>query len=237
MSEAEFSPVATARRIAREARTAAMATIARRTGHPFGSMVTTALEPDGSPIVLLSTLAAHSRNLAEDTRASLLLVEGTLGDPQQGGRLTLVGRIDRITDDAEQRRRYLTRNPGAGLYAGFADFAFFRLEIEEAHLVAGFGRAMHVRAKDYLLDLAGSEALVAAESTLLARFEETPARAAAWARRIGAPEGDWAAVGVDPEGLDLATRAEAGRAFRRLVLPARASDPATLESLLATWEQ
>ena len=67
-----FSPVATSRRLVREARTAALSSIARRTGHPFGSLVTVACEPDGSPILLMSTLAAHSRNLAEDPRASLL---------------------------------------------------------------------------------------------------------------------------------------------------------------------
>lgn len=126
----DFSPVAASRLLVRQARTAAMSTLARRTGHPFGSLVTVACEADGTPIVLLSTLAAHSRNIAEDPRASLLFVEGTLGDPQQGGRVTLVGRLERIEDDSTQRRRYLTRNPDAALYAGFADFAFFHLDLE-----------------------------------------------------------------------------------------------------------
>lgn len=237
MPEADaFSPVATSRLLVRQARTAAMSTLARRTGHPFGSLVTVACEPDGSPIVLLSTLAAHSRNLAEDPRASLLFVEGGLGDPQQGGRVTLVGRIERIDDDATQRRRYLTRNPDAGLYAGFADFAFFRLELDDCHLVAGFGRAMRVRREDFLLDGAAAAPLIAAESRILAGFAETPARVAAWAARLGAPSGDWTVTGVDPEGLDLATTAEEGRDFRRLVLPMPVSDPRTLEHALSAWE-
>jgi putative heme iron utilization protein len=237
MTEADaFSPVATARLLVRQARTAAMSTLARRTGHPFGSLVTVACEPDGTPIVLLSTLAAHSRNLAEDPRASLLFVEGTLGDPQQGGRVTLVGRLERIDDDATQRRRYLTRNPDAALYAGFADFAFFRLDLEDAHLVAGFGRAMRVRREDFLLDTSAAAALAAAEGRILASFAETPARVAAWAVRLGAPAGDWTVVGVDPEGLDLATTADTGRAFRRLVLPAPVDGPETLESVVSAWE-
>ena len=235
-SSDDFSPVAISRLLVRQARTAAMSTLARRTGHPFGSLVTVACEADGSPIVLLSTLAAHSRNLAEDPRASLLFVEGALGDPQQGGRVTLVGRLERIEDDATERRRYLTRNPDAALYAGFADFAFFRLDLEDCHLVAGFGRAMRVRREDFLLDTTAAAALAAAEGRILAAFAETPARVAAWAAKLGAPAGDWTVVGVDPEGLDLATTAEEGRAFRRLVLPEVAGDPEALETVLSAWE-
>jgi putative heme iron utilization protein len=231
-----FSPVATSRRLVREARTAALATLARRTGHPFGSLVTVACEADGSPILLMSTLAAHSRNLAEDARASLLFVEGTLGDPQQGGRVTLVGSIERIVDDATQRRRYLTRNPDAALYAGFGDFAFFRLELEDCHLVAGFGRAMRVRREDFLVDCTGAQALMAQESRLIAGFTETPQRVAAWAAKLDAPKGDWTVVGVDPEGLDLATTAEAGRVFARLVLPSPVATPEDMEVALHSWE-
>lgn len=237
MTEADtFSPVATSRLLVRRARTAAMSTLARRTGHPFGSLVTVACEPDGTPIVLLSTLAAHSRNLAEDARASLLFVEGSLGDPQQGGRVTLVGQIERIGADAMQRRRYLTRNPDAGLYAGFGDFAFYRLELDDCHLVAGFGRAMRVRREDFLLDPATTSGLAAAEGRILAGFAETPARVAAWAAKLGAPQGDWTVVGVDPEGLDLATTAEEGRAFARLVLPQPVTTLEALESVLHAWE-
>ena len=231
-----FSPVTTSRRLVREARTAALSTIARRTGHPFGSLVTTACEPDGTPIVLLSTLAAHSRNLAEDPRASLLFVEGTLGDPQQGGRVTLVGNLERIADDAAQRRRYLTRNPDAALYAGFGDFAFFRLALEDCHLVAGFGRAMRIRREDFLLDLAGAEALIAAEGRILADLAATPDRVAAWARRFAAPQGDWSVVGIDPEGVDLATTAEVGRAFRRLALPVPAATPQAFAEAIRAWD-
>jgi putative heme iron utilization protein len=232
----DFSPVATSRRLVREARTAALSTLQRRSGHPFGSLVTVACEPDGAPILLMSTLAAHSRNLAEDPRASLLFVEGTLGDPQQGGRVTLTGAVERIADDASQRRRYLTRNPDAALYAGFGDFAFFRLELEDCHLVAGFGRAMRVRREDFLVDCSDAAALVAAESRLVAGFGETPARVAAWAAKLGAPAGDWTVVGIDPEGIDLATTADEGRAFRRLVLPHPVGSVEALETALRDWE-
>lgn len=232
-----FSPVETSRRLIRQARTAALSTLARRTGHPFGSMVTVACEPDGTPVILLSGLAAHSRNLAEDPRASLLFEDRTLGDPQQGARVTVVGRVERLEDDAVARRRYLTRNPDAALYAGFGDFAFFRLDVEDAHLVAGFGRAVRVRREDLLLDVAAAADLLAEESHLLGALSEDPRRIAAWARRIGAPPGDWAVVGLDPEGLDLATTDEFGRQFRRLNLPETASSRQAFEKLLQRWEE
>ncbi|MBV5262879.1 HugZ family protein [Pinisolibacter aquiterrae] len=186
MTEPAFSPVETSRRLIRQARTAALATIARRTGHPFGSMVSVACEPDGTPILLMSTLAAHSRNLAEDPRASLLYEDRTVPDPQQGGRVTVVGRIERIEAATEAARRYLARLPEAALYAGFGDFAFFRLVVEEAHLVAGFGRAMRVRREDLLLDPTGCEALVAAEAAVVAAIEAEAGRVAPGGEARGA---------------------------------------------------
>ncbi len=237
MTEPAFSPVETSRRLIRQARTAALATIARRTGHPFGSMVSVACEPDGTPILLMSTLAAHSRNLAEDPRASLLYEDRTVPDPQQGGRVTVVGRIERIGEPAEAARRYLARLPEASLYAGFGDFAFFRLVVEEAHLVAGFGRAMRVRREDLLLDLAGCEALIAAEAAVVAAIEAEAGRASRLAARLGAPAGDWHVVGLDPEGLDLATDDGPFRAFRRLVSGEIARTGADFEAALRRWEE
>ena len=231
-----FSPVATARALLRRARTAALATLARRTGHPFASMVSIACEPDGAPLLLMSTLAAHSRNLADDPRASLLIEDRSVADPQQGARVTVVGRIETLAEPAAAARRYLARYPEAALYAGFGDFAFFRLDVEDAHLVAGFGRAMRVRRDDLLLDLTGRDALLAAEPDILAAFDADPARVARLAARLGAPAGDWRVIGIDPEGLDLATRDPEARRFRRLVLPALATSAETLANLLDDWE-
>lgn len=232
-----FSPVATARRLVRQARTAALATLARRTGHPFGSMVSVACEPDGTPILLMSTLAAHSRNLAEDPRASLLYEDRTVPDPQQGARVTVVGRVEKIADPADASRRYLARLPEAVLYAGFGDFAYFRLVVDDAHLVAGFGRAMRVRGEDLLLDVATAGPLLAAEAELLAHLDADRARVAAWARGLGAPEGEWHVVGLDPEGLDLTMSSDESRMFRRVVLPNIADDPVEFDARLRDWEE
>ena len=238
MSDAEtFSPVATVRRLMRQARTAALSTLARRTGHPFGSLVTVACEADGTPIILLSGLAAHSRNLADDPRASLLFEDRVLGDPQTGARVTVVGRVEKIVDDGSARRRYLARNPDAALYADFGDFAFHRLVMEDCHLVAGFGRAMRVKAEDVRLDAALVAPIAAVETALIEQYDADLARVARWAALLGAPEGPWGLVGIDAEGLDLATRVDEGRAFRRLTLADCALSAADFEVAVSRWEE
>ena len=89
----------------------------------------------------MSTLSRHTRNLANDPRASLLLAgRHERGDPLNHPRVTLSGRVERCAAP-RAKVRYLQRNPKAGLYAGFADFALYRLRIEDVHFNGGFGRA------------------------------------------------------------------------------------------------
>lgn len=232
-----FSAVETARRLVRRAGVAGLGTLARRTGHPFVSMVSVACEADGTPILLMSTLAAHSRNLADDPRASLLFVEEGAPDPQRGGRVTVVGRVERLEAPEAARRRYLARHPEADLYAGFADFAFFRLVVEDAHLVAGFGRAMRVRASDLLLDLAEAGPLVAAEPDLVARLDADRARIAGWMARLGRPGDDWRVVGTDPGGVDLHRTSDESRMFERVTPPLTSTTLEEFEAALQAWEE
>ncbi|MGD9743789.1 MAG: HugZ family protein [Hyphomicrobium sp.] len=107
---------------------------------PYASLVLIATDRDGAPLLLLSELAEHTRNLAKDPRASLL-VDGTggLDNPLTGARATLLGRVS-PTADAEALERFIARHSTARIYAGFRDFRCYRFEIERAHLVAGFGR-------------------------------------------------------------------------------------------------
>lgn len=133
-------PPAQARDLLRHASTAGLGTIARDGGGPFVSLVLIATDPGGAPILLLSDLAEHSRNIAADDRVSLL-IDGTADyeDPLTGPRLTLLGRAAR-SDHAHHRDCYLARHESAAQYAGFGDFAFYRIAVERGHLVAGFGR-------------------------------------------------------------------------------------------------
>lgn len=153
------------RLVARSCRKAALATL--MDGAPYASLVTVAFDHDLSPILLLSGLADHTRNIAADARVSLLL-DGTDGhpNPQTGPRVTLTGRVER-TDDENLRRRFLARHPGAAQYAGFGDFAFWRVRPARAHFVGGFGRAVWFE-PPFGLDPAICAALAAAEPGLLA---------------------------------------------------------------------
>jgi putative heme iron utilization protein len=134
-------------------RQGALATLARvPAGYPYGSLVLYALDPLGRPLLLLSRLAEHTANLAQDPRASLLVVESGGGaDPLAGARATLLGRGAPVPepDLAAARARYLARHPGAALYLQLPDFAFFRLEVEGVRYVGGFGRMAWITGEDY----------------------------------------------------------------------------------------
>jgi len=234
--EASFDPVATARRLLRTARDAALATLATEGGAPFASLVSVATLPAGDPVLLLSTLALHTRNLERDPRASLLLADPRSGDPLEGARVTVSGRLERIAADdpglETARRRFLARHPKAAGYAGFADFSFWRMAVEGAHLVAGFGRIVALAPAELLVDLSGAEALLASEAGAVAHMNEDHADALALyaARLCGAPVGEWIATGLDPEGMDLMTRD--GGAAARLVFPERVADSPQLRGVL-----
>jgi heme iron utilization protein len=109
---------------------------------PFVSLVLPGRDAAGRPLLLLSDLSDHAKNLKRDPHASLLY-DGTAGlaEPLTGARAraTLIGRVA-LADDADSRARYLACQPSARGYAGFGDFHLYRFEVQEALLVAGFGR-------------------------------------------------------------------------------------------------
>ncbi len=152
---ARGADVALARRMLAEAREATLATAfagARpdERGWPYASLVLLATDARGMPLLLLSDLAEHTRNLRDDPRVSLL-IDATQGhaDRLAEPRLTLLGRAAVIADDADRadaRTRFLARHPPAATYAGFGDFRFYRVTPDRAHLVAGFGRIRWIEA-------------------------------------------------------------------------------------------
>ena len=146
----EDDPAVVGRQLLHAAATASLGTIGHDGGWPYASLVLVAADDDATPILLLSDLAAHSQNIAADDRVSLL-IDGTAGldDPLTGPRLTILGRAAR-SDDPRHRERYRARHATAESYAGFGDFAFYRVAVQNAHLVAGFGR-IHAITGDALL--------------------------------------------------------------------------------------
>src|SRR5499426_4799104 len=119
-----FDPKAAAKKLLREGRSGALATLMAGSGDPYCSLVNVATAADGAPLLLISRLAVHTKNLLADPRVSLMIDERKAGDPLQGARVMLMGAAA-ATDDADARRRYLDRQPQAQMFAGFADFSFY----------------------------------------------------------------------------------------------------------------
>jgi heme iron utilization protein len=204
-AQADFDGVALAKQLLRTVRAGALATLDRESGFPFASLATVATDHDGSPLLLMSRLAAHTGNLERDPRASILLAQAGKGDPLAHPRLTVLGRLAR-TEEARVAARFLARHPKAKLYAGFADFSFWRMEIVGAHLNGGFARAMTLSAEQIRTDLSSAEDLLGHENSAITHMNDDHREALAlYAMRLaGAPPGEWRVTGVDPEGLDLA---------------------------------
>jgi heme iron utilization protein len=218
---ADFEPRAVAKELLRATRAGTLATLDRNTGHPFASLVNIATDSDGSPLILVSRLSTHTANLEADGRASVLLAAAGKGDPLAHPRLTLLGAFVPIGRDTESeqrlRRRFLARHPKSELYAGFADFSFWKLETVSAHLNGGFARAADLKAADVLTDVTGAAELIETEAGAIAHMNADHAEAVRLyaTKLLGAPEAAWRLTGIDPEGLDLA----GGDATLRLAFP------------------
>jgi hypothetical protein len=227
--DAPFDARLAAKKLLREGRSGALATLMAGSGDPYCSLVNVATEPSGAPLLLLSKLALHTKNILADARASLMLDERKDGDPLEGARVMLMGRLA-ATDDPAARAAYLRRHPEAEMFAGFGDFAFYRMEIAHAHLVAGFGRIVDLNARDVLIGVSDAADLLAAEEGAIAHMDADHADALRLyaTRLLGGPDGAWTCVGIDPEGIEL----QQGRMALRLVFPQRVTGPGPLRAAL-----
>ncbi len=203
-----YDPLVEAKTLLRCVRSGALATTTPE-HTPFASLVNVATAPDGSPILLVSRLAAHTRHLEADPHLSLLLARTGKGDPLAHPRLTLEGTAARVTDPAARaalRARFLAKHPKAELYADFPDFSFWLVTVERAHLNGGFARAASFEGPPLRTPLDGAESLVAAEAGALAHLnaDHKDALGLYATTLAGEPPGEWLATGLDPEGLDLA---------------------------------
>ncbi len=202
MSERRSFSAQEARNLLRRARTATLGTLNREDGIPYASLVNIATDVRGWPLILVSTLAWHTRNLLADPRGSIMVAElPETGDALTGPRVTVMGRFSKV-EDAGLKRRYLARHPAASLYVGFGDFAFWRLEPEMAHAVAGFGRIETIGADEVF---PSSDEMTALEESAIAHMNSDHADAIQlYAEKLlGATPGGWNIEGLDPDGADL----------------------------------
>jgi heme iron utilization protein len=205
---ADFDPIALARMILRATRVGALGTLDDG-GVPLVTLVSVATDLAGAPILLVSGLSAHTRNLKRDARCSLLLSQPGKGDPLAHPRLTLAGTAHPVQDEADKtrvRRRFLARHLKAQLYVDFPDFTFLRLEAASIHLNGGFARAYDGAAADILSALPDLAAFDALEQSAIAHMNEdhTDALTLYATQLCGMKGRTWRATGLDPYGLDLA---------------------------------
>lgn len=232
------SPAQQARAVARACKTASLATtMAGQNGQPYASLVLVAFDHDATPILLVSRLAEHTKNLISNDRVSLLC-DGTAGlaEPLTGPRVSLLGRAVK-TEEPRHRARFLARHPSAEMYAGFGDFAFYHLAIERAHIVAGFGKIHWLDDYTYAGE---TDRLIDAEAGILEHMntDHTDAVQLYASRLLGRAGDGWNLCGIDAEGCDLireqalarlnfgrtvATAEEARAELVRLVKQARAA--------------
>jgi putative heme iron utilization protein len=227
----DFVPQKLAKSLLRRSRQGALATLMPGSGDPYCSLVNLASHPDGSPILLISRLAVHTKNILADSRVSLMLDERAAGDPLEGARIMLSGRAEQAEDERDLlQRRYLNAHPSAEAFVSFKDFAFFRIQPNGTHLVAGFGRIVDLKPEQFLTDLADAEDLLAAEEGAVehmnADHRDTMGLYAT--KLLGAAAGDWRCTGCDPEGIDM----QDGQAALRLDFPERVTDGTALRKML-----
>ena len=230
----DFKPLELAKSLLRVIRAGTLATLDRNSGHPFASLVNVATDVDGAPLILVSRLATHTANLEKDGRASLLLAEAGKGDALAHPRLTVLGTMAPVARDGADapciRRRFLASHPKSELYADFGDFAFWRMAVVSAHLNGGFARAADLTAAELLTDISGAQALLDVEADAIAHMNEDHAEACRLyaTKLLGAPDGAWKCVSIDPEGLEL----QFGQTALRLFFRERVTAPGPLRAVL-----
>jgi heme iron utilization protein len=229
---ADFDPSGLARSLLRRSRQGALATLMAGSGDPYCSLVNLATFGDGSPILLISRLAVHTKNILADSRVSLMLDERAAGDPLEGARIMLSGHARKAESDELEmaRRRYLNAHPSAEGYAGFADFSFFRIRPSGIHLVAGFGRIVDLRPEQFLTPIDDAAALLEAEQGAVEHMNEDhrDTMNLYTTRLLGAQSADWRCTGCDPDGIDI----QAGSQVLRLDFPERVTTAGELRKML-----
>jgi putative heme iron utilization protein len=230
----DFNAAGLTRSLLRRSRQGALATLMAGNGDPYCSLVNVASRVDGAPILLISRLAVHTKNILADNRVSLMLDERAEGDPLEGARIMMSGRAEEPDADelAVVRRRYLSAHPSAQSFVEFKDFFFAVIRPIGVHLVAGFGRIIDLKPEQFLTPITDARALIEAEQGAIEHMnaDHRDALKLYATRLLGAADADWLCTGCDPDGIDL----QAERMTLRLDFPERVTGPGELRKMLVS---
>ncbi|MEY4960786.1 MAG: hypothetical protein RL610_965 [Pseudomonadota bacterium] len=141
-----------ARQMLRSQRYGALCTVSKKfNGHPFGSIVPYLVDHDGSLLILISSLAEHTRNIQFDPRVSLVTHSQDSPDIQSQGRITLVGGAQPAANKVQIGKRYLRYFPESQNLFAMDDFSFYRIVPHTLRFIGGFGKIHWVSADSYLM--------------------------------------------------------------------------------------
>lgn len=147
-----MSNARSSRQLLRTHRYGVLCTLSKKfSGHPFGSIATYLVDHDGSLLILISTLAEHTRNIKYDSRVSLITHDQNSLDIQSQGRVTMIGEAQPAMDKHQFGARYLRYFPEAQSYLSLHDFSFYRIMPQTLRYIGGFGRIHWVAASSYLV--------------------------------------------------------------------------------------
>jgi len=171
-------------------------------GYPFGSITPYALNYDGEPVMLISEIAQHTRNIKRDDRVSLTVFDAGARDPQAGGRLTWVGDARPVDpSDEGARRRYLRYFPSSASYFDTHDFSFYYIRLRRARFIGGFGEIYWLEPEAVL---AGNP-FRDAEAGIINHMNRDHGQALLRYSKMlkGVDAGEVTMTGIDGEGFDM----------------------------------
>jgi heme oxygenase (biliverdin-IX-beta and delta-forming) len=121
-------------------------------GYPFGSVVPYCLNKEGKPVILISSIAQHTKNILSDPKVSLIATEGGADDLQSVGRITYIANAEKLDDhDTDSMERYYHYFPQSRGYHQTHDFDFYQLQPVRVRFIGGFGQIYWVEKDDFLL--------------------------------------------------------------------------------------
>ncbi|HKG39020.1 MAG TPA: DUF2470 domain-containing protein [Conexibacter sp.] len=222
------TPAEAARTLMAQTRVGALASLSAD-GAPWASLVMYGLLDDGTPALLLSTLAEHGRNLARDQRASLMVAAPPSSpDPLASGRVTLAGRVSQPTGarESEAHAACLAAMRSAKVFAEFGDVTLWTLEIDRVRWVGGYGTMGSASAEDYAAATPDPTAAHAAHAVQHLNDDHADALALIAQQLGGYPDATRAqCTSIDRHGLDLAVFTPRGVAPIRVGFAEPASEP------------
>ncbi|MBC7474673.1 MAG: DUF2470 domain-containing protein [Candidatus Sericytochromatia bacterium] len=119
-------------------------------GYPFGSVTPYCLSNSLEPLLLISNIAQHTKNILANSKVSLTVFNNANSDVQAGGRITYVG--DAIkTDLEEDKTKYATYFPKSKEYFGFHDFSVFKIQFKRVRFIGGFGNIFWLDEKEFAI--------------------------------------------------------------------------------------